>query len=49
MISKKRENRPWLISLSRVNEKADVVHAVNPRSVTLKVDNRKGIGVIIDP
>lgn len=39
----------WLVSLSKVNEKANIVHAVNPRSFTLKVDGRKGIGVIIDP
>ena len=39
----------WLASLAKVNEKAHVVHAVNPRSFTLKVDGRQGIGVIIDP
>jgi hypothetical protein len=39
----------WLASLSKVNEKANVVHSVNPQTFTLKVDGGKGIGIIIDP
>ena len=38
----------WLAGLSRVNEKPDVGHAANGRPVILKVDDRKGMGVIMD-
>jgi len=40
---------PWLVSRPKVNEKTDVVHAANLQSVILKVDGRKGMGVIMEP
>ncbi len=38
---------PWLMRLSKVNEKTDVVHGAHLQSVILKVDGRKGLGVIM--